>query len=204
MQYLRYRRRIRSGIVGLSVLLAVMLLAACAGDGPPMIVDKSKSYKAVVKTTKGEFTIQLLAKDAPITVNNFVTLSRDKFYDGLKFHRIARDFVIQTGDPDGTGRGGPGYMFKDEKTPYKYETGIVAMANTGKKNTNGSQFFICSGDECSILNQQPIYTIFGKVVDGMDIIDKINETPVAFNVNTQDFDLPTEDVLIESIEIIEE
>lgn len=193
-------RRIGTAVI---MFLMIVTLAACGNGGPAMTIDKEKSYSAIVTTSKGKFTIELFAKDAPMTVNNFVTLSRDKFYENIKFHRIVKDFVIQTGDPEGTGQGGPGYTFKDEKTPYKYDQGIVAMANRGP-NTNGSQFFICTGDECAILNQKPAYTIFGKVVDGMDVVKKIAETPVAFNINTRDFDLPTEDVFIQSIEIVEQ
>ncbi|WP_235960824.1 peptidylprolyl isomerase [Paenibacillus silvestris] len=146
---------------------------------PDMTIDTNKTYQAEVTTSKGSFTIDLYAKEAPKTVNNFVFLSKEGFYNNVTFHRIIKSFMIQTGDPQGTGMGGPGYKFADElKTSHKYEPGTVAMANSGP-NTNGSQFFICSGDDCANLNKQPNYTIFGKVTqDGMATIAKIAETPV--------------------------
>jgi cyclophilin family peptidyl-prolyl cis-trans isomerase len=146
---------------------------------PDMVIDPNKTYQAEVTTSKGSFTIDLFAKEAPKTVNNFVFLSKEGFYNNVTFHRIIKTFMIQTGDPQGTGRGGPGYKFADElKTTHKYEPGIVAMANSGA-NTNGSQFFICSGDDCKNLNQKPDYSIFGKVTqEGMATIAKIAETPV--------------------------
>lgn len=146
---------------------------------PDMIIDTNKKYQAEVTTSKGSFTIDLYAKEAPKTVNNFVFLSKEGFYNNLTFHRIIKTFMIQTGDPQGTGRGGPGYQFADElKNGHTYEPGTVAMANSGK-NTNGSQFFICSGADCANLNSQPNYSIFGKVTaDSMATILKIAETPV--------------------------
>ncbi len=146
---------------------------------PDMTIDPNKTYQAEVTTSKGTFTIDLFAKEAPKTVNNFVFLSKEGFYNNVTFHRIIKTFMIQTGDPLGTGRGGPGYKFADElKTSHKYEPGIVAMANSGP-NTNGSQFFICSGEDCANLNKKPDYSIFGKVTaEGMATIAKIAETPV--------------------------
>ena len=169
-------------------------------SAPKMDIDTSKTYEAEVKTSKGSFTIELFAKDAPKTVNNFVFLSKEGFYDDVIFHRIIESFMVQTGDPTGTGAGGPGYSFEDEKTSYKYEPGIVAMANAGP-NTNGSQFFICTGEDSTSLNQQPNYTIFGKVTDGMDIVKKIAATPVETNPDTGEQSKPTETVKIESIKI---
>ncbi|MCJ8011782.1 peptidylprolyl isomerase [Paenibacillus sp. KQZ6P-2] len=169
---------------------------------PAMQIDTSKNYEAEVKTSKGSFTIQLFAKDAPKTVNNFVFLSKEGFYDNVTFHRIIESFMIQTGDPTGTGAGGPGYSFEDEKTSYKYEPGIVAMANAGP-NTNGSQFFICTGADSEGLNSQPNYTIFGKVTDGMDVVKKIAATPVEPNPDTGEPSKPTEKVTIDSIKINE-
>jgi cyclophilin family peptidyl-prolyl cis-trans isomerase len=173
---------------------------------PEMKIDSTKSYEAEVTTSKGKFTIQLFAKEAPKTVNNFVFLSKERFYDDITFHRIIQSFMIQTGDPKGTGAGGPGYRFEDElKTPYKYETGIVAMANAGP-NTNGSQFFICTGPDAeAVLNAKPNYTIFGKVTAGMENVQKIAETPVKMNPRGGDDSpsMPTEKVTINSIAIIE-
>ncbi|MDP5273978.1 peptidylprolyl isomerase [Chengkuizengella axinellae] len=175
-------------------------------DKPPeMQIDPNKSYSAIIQTTKGEFTVELFADIAPITVNNFVFLANENFYDGIIFHRIIETFMIQTGDPLGTGRGGPGYQFEDElDTPHQYEPGILAMANSGE-NTNGSQFFICTGEDSRNLNMYPNYTIFGKVTEGMETVTNIAKTPVTMNPNGGDPtpSMPTEEVKIESIEIIE-
>ncbi|TVX99667.1 peptidylprolyl isomerase [Paenibacillus cremeus] len=168
---------------------------------PQMTIDPNKSYKATVTTSKGTFTIELYAKDAPKTVNNFVFLSKEGFYNNVTFHRIIQSFMIQTGDPQGNGTGGPGYKFEDEKTSYKYEPGIVAMANSGP-NTNGSQFFICTGEDSKNLNKMPNYTIFGKVTEGMDVVSKIAATPVKQG-NEPTPSLPTEKVTINSVAISE-
>lgn len=168
---------------------------------PEMKIDTNKTYQAEIKTSKGSFTIELFAKDAPKTVNNFVFLAKEGFYNDVTFHRIIESFMIQTGDPTGTGAGGPGYSFEDEKTSYKYEPGIVAMANAGP-NTNGSQFFICTGADSEGLNSQPNYTIFGKVTDGMDTVKKIAATPVEADERGE-VSKPTEKVTIDSIQITE-
>lgn len=140
---------------------------------PAMQIDTSKTYFATVDTSLGTFKIELFASESPKTVNNFVFLSQQGFYNGVIFHRIIKTFMIQTGDPKGTGAGGPGYKFPDElPTRHSYDTGIVAMANAGP-NTNGSQFFICTGSDSRNLNYQPNYTQFGQVVEGMDIVQKI-------------------------------
>ncbi|UOF90547.1 peptidylprolyl isomerase [Fodinisporobacter ferrooxydans] len=145
---------------------------------PAMTIDVNKTYDAVIQTNLGSFTIELLPKEAPVTVNNFVFLANQHFYDNIKFHRIIKSFMIQTGDPKGDGTGGPGYTFKDELPPKeRYQPGIVAMANAGP-NTNGSQFFICTGPDSEGLNQTPNYTIFGKVIQGMDVVQKIASVPV--------------------------
>ncbi|UUZ85867.1 peptidylprolyl isomerase [Paenibacillus sp. P26] len=171
---------------------------------PALIIDANKSYQAIVKTNKGNFTIELFANSAPKTVNNFVFLAKEGFYNDIIFHRIIKSFMVQTGDPTGTGSGGPGYAFEDElKTEYTYEPGIVAMANAGP-NTNGDQFFICTGEDSKYLNQTPNYTIFGKVMDGMDTVLKIADSPVDKQKLTGEVSHPTEKVVIESIEITEE
>ncbi|MEK8130975.1 peptidylprolyl isomerase [Paenibacillus filicis] len=145
---------------------------------PELEIDAAKTYTATIQTTKGPIVIELFAKDAPQTVNNFIKLAKDGYYDDVVFHRIIQSFMIQTGDPTGTGRGGPGYAFADELGgTHKYETGIVAMANAGP-DTNGSQFFICTGADSENLNQAPNYTIFGKVSSGMDTVQTIAATPV--------------------------
>ncbi len=142
---------------------------------PPMTIDVHHRYFADITTTDGAFTVELLPKVAPIAVNNFVFLARHHYYDHNIFHRIMAGFMIQTGDPTGTGFGGPGYVFKDEPVTLKYVPGVVAMANHGP-NTNGSQFFIVTGPQASSL--PPAYTIFGKVIRGMKVVEKISNTPV--------------------------
>ncbi|MCC7371445.1 MAG: peptidylprolyl isomerase [Chloroflexi bacterium] len=140
--------------------------------GPPaMSIDQNKQYTALIKTSMGDMTAELYAKDAPNTVNNFVFLSREGFYNGVIFHRIIKEFMVQTGDPQGTGMGGPGYKFNDELTgPQTYVKGTLAMANAGP-NTQGSQFFICHGSRAETLPKR--YSIFGKVTTGLDVLDKI-------------------------------
>lgn len=145
---------------------------------PAMQIDTNKAYTATIKTNMGDIKIELFAKDAPKTVNNFVFLAREKFYDGVIFHRIVKDFMIQGGDPKGIGSGGPGYKFEDEKVTRPYEPGIVAMANSGP-NTNGSQFFICNGPGCAGL--EPKYNQFGKVIGGMDVLQKLSNLEVVPN-----------------------
>lgn len=135
---------------------------------PAMSIDSEKSYRATLETNHGSFEISFFPKEAPMTVNNFVSLARSGFYDGTTFHRIVSGFVIQGGDPEGTGRGGPGYRFEDEPVTRKYARGVVAMANSGP-NTNGSQFFVCLQN----VGLPPAYTIFGEVTSGMDAVDKI-------------------------------
>ncbi len=140
---------------------------------PAMTIDPSKTYFASVETSLGTFKIQLLANESPKTVNNFVFLANQGYYNGVIFHRIIKTFMIQTGDPTGTGSGGPGYRFADELPPkHSYDPGVVAMANSGP-NTNGSQFFICTGADAKSLNGYPNYSQFGQVVEGMDIVQKI-------------------------------
>jgi cyclophilin family peptidyl-prolyl cis-trans isomerase len=133
---------------------------------PPMTIDTSKLYEATITTARGTILLCLQPSLAPNTVNNFVTLARNHFYDGLTFHRVVASFVIQGGDPAGNGNGGPGYKFNDEPVKQQYVQGALAMANSGA-NTNGSQFFICIVDDTSKL--QPLYNLFGKVVTGLDV-----------------------------------
>lgn len=165
---------------------------------PPMTIDPNKQYTATIKTTMGTMTAELYAKDAPITVNNFVFLANEHFYDNVKFHRIIKGFMVQTGDPTGTGRGGPGYRFPDEKVTRPYTRGTLAMANAGP-NTNGSQFFIVQEDTPSL---PPNYTIFGKLTSGLDVLDKIASVPVTTGPSGER-SVPTVDVRIESISISE-
>jgi peptidyl-prolyl cis-trans isomerase B (cyclophilin B) len=142
---------------------------------PAMQIDPAKNYVAHFKTNKGEFDIQLFAKDAPVTVNNFVFLAKDGFYDGLSFHRVIPDFMIQGGDPDGRGTGGPGYKWNDEQSALKLRhdgPGVLSMANAGA-NTNGSQFFI-THVETAWLNGK--HAVFGKVTgDGQKVVNAIKQ-----------------------------
>lgn len=136
-----------------------------------MCIDVDKAYTATVKTDVGTFTIALNAKKAPKTVNNFVFLARHKYYDGIVFHRVIKGFMAQTGDPQGTGAGGPGYSFEDElPAAGEYKLGSVAMANAGP-STNGSQFFIITGEDG--VGLPPSYSLFGQIASGMDVVKKI-------------------------------
>jgi cyclophilin family peptidyl-prolyl cis-trans isomerase len=137
----------------------------------PKCIDFEKKYKVTMETTKGTMTFELDPTIAPRTVNNFVTLAGYHYFDGIKFHRVVRDFVIQGGDPDGTGGGGPGYNFADELPNQPYELGSLAMANAGP-NTNGSQFFIITGPNGVAL--PPNYSLFGKLTSGDDVMKAIN------------------------------
>ncbi|MFZ0218553.1 MAG: peptidylprolyl isomerase [Candidatus Dormiibacterota bacterium] len=159
---------------------------------PPTSIDPSRAYTATVTTTAGPLTLELFPAEAPATVNNFVFLARDGFYDDVIFHRVIPGFMIQGGDPTGTGRGGPGYRFDDEPVQRSYERGTVAMANAGP-NTNGSQFFIMHADN----PLPPSYTIFGKLADGEAALDAIASAP------TDGQDRPHDPVKIEKVEIQE-
>ena len=171
-------------------------------DGEPkMCVDEAKKYTATMKTSKGTIVMALDPAKAPKTVNNFVFLSRYHFYDGLTFHRVVPGFVIQGGDPEGTGSGGPGYQFADElPKPEDYKGGSVAMANSGP-NTNGSQFFILESDEAGSKLVQAVggkanYSLFGQVTEGMDVVKAI----IALGSGDGP---PSEKVTIETVTITE-
>jgi cyclophilin family peptidyl-prolyl cis-trans isomerase len=167
-------------------------------EKPKMIIDQNKSYSAILTTSEGDITIQLNAKETPVTVNNFVYLAKANFYNGTIFHRVIKGFMIQGGDPQGTGSGGPGYTFSDEPFSGSYTRGTVAMANAGP-NTNGSQFFIMHQD----YQLPPNYVIFGKVTDGMDVVDKIAEAPVTMGASGEP-SKPVNPVSVKSVKIIEE
>lgn len=164
---------------------------------PDMNINMDSTYTAVIKTNLGDMTVEFFLDDAPMTVNNFVSLAKDGYYDNVIFHRVISGFMIQGGDPSGTGHGDygkyPGYEFEDELNNQRpYEKGILAMANRGP-NTNGSQFFIMHVE-------YPLpysYTIFGSVTEGFDVIDKIA------SVETDSADKPTDDVVINTVEILE-
>ena len=138
---------------------------------PQMEIDSQKSYLITMETTRGTIEIELFAQYAPVTVNNFVFLTRQGFYDGITFHRVINNFVVQGGDPTGSGAGGPGYRFQDEvkNNPLKHETGVLSMANAGP-NTNGSQFFITHSPQPHLNGK---HTVFGKVISGMDVVNAL-------------------------------
>jgi len=167
---------------------------------PPLTIDPSHSYTATLQTTQGTIVIELLPGDAPNTVNNFVFLARQGYYDATPFHRVIQGFMIQGGDPAGTGAGGPGYRFADEPVRRAYEPGIVAMANAGP-NTNGSQFFIVQGNGARSLPSA--YTIFGRVASGMDVVNAIASAPVSPSV-TGENSVPVSPVRIVSVAIDEQ
>jgi peptidyl-prolyl cis-trans isomerase B (cyclophilin B) len=150
---------------------------------------------ATLHTNHGAIEIELFPGEAPKTVENFTKLARDGFYDGVIFHRIIPDFMIQGGDPTGTGRGGPGYTFEDEFNDHKVERGALAMANAGP-NTNGSQFFIVTTEATPWLDGK--HTVFGRVTDGMDVVDAISA------VETDARDRPTQDVVIERVDVTQD
>ncbi|MFL5909210.1 MAG: peptidylprolyl isomerase [Gaiellaceae bacterium] len=147
---------------------------------------------ATLHTNQGAIAVELFDEDAPKTVENFVSLARKGFYDGVVFHRVIPDFMIQGGDPTGTGSGGPGYTFEDELNDHPVERGALAMANAGP-NTNGSQFFIVTAESCPWLNGK--HTVFGRVTGGMDVVNAISA------LDTDARDRPRQDVVIERVEL---
>jgi peptidyl-prolyl cis-trans isomerase B (cyclophilin B) len=164
-----------------SLVAALLVCVALAGraaekkqwsEPPKMTIDKEKQYVATIDTEKGKIVCELYPKEAPNTVNNFVFLCKEGFYDGLTFHRVISNFMIQGGDPEGNGRGGPGYKFDDELTPGKFrkhQRGSLSMANAGP-NTNGSQFFITHVATDWLDGK---HVVFGQVISGQDVVDKI-------------------------------
>ena len=161
---------------------------------PEMTIDPNKEYIATMNTSQGVVKIKLFAQETPVTVNNFVYLAQNKFYDGLIFHRVIKDFMIQGGCPLGNGTGGPGYKFEDEQNSAPLVQGSLAMANSGP-DTNGSQFFIVTAAATPWLDG--VHTHFGQVIEGMDVIMKIDTTPTGSN------DKPTQNITINSVTISE-
>ncbi len=162
-------------------------------SAPDLVIDLDKTYTATLETNHGVIEIEFDAVRSPLAVNNFVFLAREDYYDGVIFHRVIKDFMIQGGDPTGTGTGGPGYKFRDElEGEGNYSRGTVAMANAGP-STNGSQFFICHQDA----GLPHSYTIFGKVTSGLEVVDSIAST------GTDRRDRPTEDVIINKVTVTE-
>lgn len=164
---------------------------------PEMVIDQNISYTAVLKTSVGDIKLELNAKETPITVNNFIFLAREGFYNNTVFHRVIKGFMIQGGDPLGNGTGGPGYRFNDEPFTGEYARGTVAMANSGP-DTNGSQFFIMHQDYELPKN----YVIFGKVTQGLEVVDKIAEAEVTMSPNNE-ASVPVNPVTVNSVQIYE-
>lgn len=165
---------------------------------PEMAIDLDKVYQAIMETNKGTITFQLFPKEAPLTVNNFVFLAREGYYDEVIFHRVIKNFMIQGGDPTGTGAGGPGYRFADEPVTREYLPGTLAMANAGP-NTNGSQFFIVHGATASL---PKAYNIFGLVIEGLEVVDNIASVPVGPS-NSGERSKPLEELVIKTVKISE-
>jgi peptidyl-prolyl cis-trans isomerase B (cyclophilin B) len=159
-----------------------------------MKIDPKKTYTATIETSEGTVVCQLLPDKAPQTVNSFVFLAKEKFYDGVPFHRVIKDFMLQGGDPTGTGTGGPGYKLKAEFNDVKHEKGILSMARTADPDSAGSQFFLMHGTSPHLDGK---YTVFGKATSGLDVIDKIA------NIETDARDKPTKAVTIKTITIEE-
>jgi len=167
-----------SRIAGIILVLVTLLSVSCAGavpkhktySAPPlMTIDTSKQYTATIETEKGNLVLELFASDVPVTVNNFVFLARDGFYDDTTFHRVISGFMAQGGDPTGTGTGTPGYSFVDEFTEHTHVAGALSMANSGP-NTNGCQFFITYTPQHSLDGK---HSVFGQLIEGMDVLEKI-------------------------------
>jgi len=174
--------------IALSSVLGVLFLASCTSPAPspdsepapsskpktyssppPMVIDTAKSYTATIETEKGDLVLELFASDVPNTVNNFVFLAREGFYDNSTFHRVIPGFMAQGGDPTGTGMGGPGYKFADEFSEHTHVTGALSMANAGA-NTNGSQFFITYSPQHGLDGR---HSVFGQLIEGMDVLEQI-------------------------------
>ncbi|HZT95550.1 MAG TPA: peptidylprolyl isomerase [Chloroflexota bacterium] len=167
-----------------------------------MQINRNGRYTAYLSTSKGEIVIALEPKQAPLAVNNFVFLARHRFFDHIPFWRIIKGFMIQTGDPTGSGTGGPGYSFKIESSGRNFLPGTVAMANTGQPNSNGSQFFICEGSSCANLDSAPPpgYTIFGHVVKGLAVVKAIGSVPTHLG-NDGSMSAPDSPVYLNSVRI---
>jgi peptidyl-prolyl cis-trans isomerase B (cyclophilin B) len=167
-----------SRIAGIILVIPMLLLAACSNEAPkrkfysgppPMVIDPGKQYTATIVTEKGNLQLELFASDVPVTVNNFVFLARDGFYDGTTFHRVISDFMAQGGDPTGTGTGNPGYRFADEFSEHTHVAGALSMANSGP-NTNGCQFFITYTPQHHLDGK---HSVFGQLIEGMDVLKKL-------------------------------
>ena len=174
-------------LIGLAAVIVIVLIAVIAtipekpktySAPPPMTIDTSKQYTATVETEKGNLVLELFASDVPITVNNFVFLARDGFYDGTTFHRVIPGFVAQGGDPTGTGAGTPSYRFDDEITEHTHVTGALSMANSGP-NTNGCQFFITYAPQPHLDGK---HSVFGQLMEGMDVLERLEQGDVMIRI----------------------
>jgi len=176
-----------------------LLLASCACPGPEptpkpapkpktysappaMVIDTGKEYTATIETERGNMVLELFASDVPNTVNNFVFLANDGFYDGVTFHRVVPGFVVQGGDPTGTGRGNPGYSFADEFSEHTHLTGALSMANSGS-DTNGCQFFITFAPQHGLDGK---HSVFGQLIDGMDVLEQIEQDDVIIRITIEE------------------
>ena len=176
-----------------------LLLASCACPGPEptpkpapkpktysappaMVIDTGKEYTATIETERGNMVLELFASDVPNTVNNFVFLANDGFYDGTTFHRVVPGFVVQGGDPTGTGRGNPGYSFADEFSEHTHLTGALSMANSGS-DTNGCQFFITFAPQHGLDGK---HSVFGQLIDGMDVLEQIEQDDVIIRITIEE------------------
>ena len=176
-----------------------LLLASCACPGPEptpkpapkpktysappaMVIDTGKEYTATIETERGNMVLELFASDVPNTVNNFVFLANDGFYDGTTFHRVVPGFVVQGGDPTGTGRGNPGYSFADEFSEHTHLTGALSMANSGS-DTNGCQFFITFAPQHGLDGK---HSVFGQLIDGMDVLEQIEQGDVIIRITIEE------------------
>lgn len=169
---------------------------------PPTVIQTGRQYTATVKTSLGTFVIHLFAKRDPTAVNNFVFLADHKFFNTERIFRVLKPFVFQTGDPENTGVGGPGYGIPAElPITVPYAPGVVAYAHTATSNDYGSQFFVCTGSSSSQLNSTPTYTEIGQVTSGMSVVDKIAAVPVKVNPITQEDSMPVSPVTISSVTI---
>ena len=186
-----------SRIAGITLVLVALLLASCGGQAPepapapepktysappPMTIDTSKQYTATIETEKGNLVLELFASDVSVTVNNFVFLAGEEFYNGTIFHRVIPGFMAQGGDPTGTGTGTPGYSFADEFTKHTHVTGALSMANSGP-NTNGCQFFITYTPQPHLDGK---HTVFGQLIEGTDVLEKIEQGDTIIRINIEE------------------
>ena len=196
-------------VVPLMIAVSLLLLAACGeeeeavmqwSEPPKMTIDVAKTYLFTIETSEGAMKGRLFPGEAPVTVNNFVFLARQGYYDDMIVHRVLKGFMIQTGDPTGTGSGGPGYKFQDEPITREYLKGTLSMANAGP-NTNGSQFFVVLGDLRGRLAKN--HTVFGEVEEGLDVLDRIAETEVVAPTQGAEKSRPVKDIIVKKITIEE-